>query len=66
MSHLLLFIYISDVNGITKKLEFVIFTDDNLFLAQTERRIKYSFQKTNYDLKENFRMVISKCGIFIT
>ena len=25
-----------------------------------ERKIKYSFQKAKYDLKENFRMIISK------
>ena len=42
----------TDVNCISNKLEFVIFAD--------ERKIKYSFQKAKYDLKENFRMVISK------
>ena len=25
-----------------------------------ERKIKYSFQKAKYDLKKNFRMIISK------
>ena len=66
LSRLLLVTYISDVNCISNKLEFVISTDDKLFLAQIERKIKYFFQKANYDLKENFRMVIGKYGIFIT
>ena len=31
-----------------------------------EKKIKYSFRKAKYDLKQNFRKVISKYGIFIT
>ena len=46
------------VSCISNKLEFVIFVVDKLF--SLERKIKYSFQKAKYDLKENFRMVISK------